>query len=122
MRRQVLTLVLAATLVCGWVGPGAAQEIGYTFRSLEQGFAKAPKPVEPNSLRIMADAAIGRPLGLVTTTLGATFFVLTLPMTAPSGSVGMAARGLVGKPGGWTFCRPLGTPAYEFEDPYVFPR
>lgn len=55
-----------------------------------------------------ADLLIVRPLGFVGTVLGATVFVVALPFTLPSGSVGDAAHELVGKPFEYTFNRPLG--------------
>ncbi len=122
MVRQILTWVWAAVLVCAWAGVGGTQEIGYTFKSLEQGFAKSPPTPEPNSTVVLADAAVARPVGLAMTIAGTGLFLVTLPMTAPSGGAGDAARGLIGKVGGWTFCRPLGRSAPEFEDTYVFPR
>lgn len=55
-----------------------------------------------------ADLLIVRPLGLVGTLIGAGLFVVALPFTVPSGSVGDAAHEMVVRPFEYTFNRPLG--------------
>ncbi len=57
---------------------------------------------------MVLDLLIFRPLGLVTTGIGSVLFVVSLPFTVPSGSVGAAACELVGEPLAYTFTRPLG--------------
>ena len=57
---------------------------------------------------IVTDAMIVRPACLVVTIFGAAFFVVTLPVSAISGSVGKTADSLVGKPAHATFTRELG--------------
>ncbi len=61
---------------------------------------------------MVLDLVVARPLGLATTILGSAAFVLSLPFTVPSGSVGAAACMLVKRPATYTFDRPLG----EFDD------
>jgi len=56
----------------------------------------------------MFDVLITRPLGIVATALGATVFVVGLPFTIPTGSVGVSAKKLIGEPLGFTFRRPVG--------------
>ena len=63
---------------------------------------------EPTAAEMYADGLIARPLGLVTTAVGAVVFVVTLPFTLPSRSVDRAAKQLVAKPAQYTFKRPLG--------------
>src|SRR5688572_6637058 len=63
---------------------------------------------EPSGEAVLADAVIVRPVGLIATVFGAAAFVISLPFTIPSGSVGTAARTLVGKPAHFTFVRPIG--------------
>jgi hypothetical protein len=65
-------------------------------------------PSEPSGEEVLADAVIVRPVGLIATVFGAAAFVISLPFTIPSGSVGTAARTLVGKPAYFTFARPIG--------------
>jgi hypothetical protein len=57
---------------------------------------------------MVADLVIVRPVGLVASVLGTAGFVISLPFTLLSGSVGDSAHELVGKPFEYTFARPLG--------------
>jgi len=57
---------------------------------------------------MLFDLVVLRPLGVAGTAIGAAAFVVALPFTVPSGSVGDSARELVGKPAEYTFRRPLG--------------
>ena len=57
---------------------------------------------------IVVDAAIARPLGIVGTALGAAVWVVTLPFTLPTGTVGEAGQSLVVDPAVTTFYRCLG--------------
>jgi hypothetical protein len=54
------------------------------------------------------DAVFARPMGLVAIVAGAAGFVVALPFTIVSGSVGASADELVKKPIDYTFRRPLG--------------
>lgn len=64
--------------------------------------------VKPTGEAIAGDILFVRPLGLAATVLGVGIFVFSLPFTLPSGSVGTAARALIGEPAQYTFARPLG--------------
>lgn len=66
---------------------------------------------EVDSFNIVMDAALVRPLGLVSIAVGASLFILSLPFTAIGGDMDKAARVLVREPIDYTFRRPLG----EFE-------
>lgn len=70
---------------------------------------------EPSGGAIMFDVLITRPLGLVATAVGTTVFVIGLPFTIPTGSVGISAKKLIVEPLGFTFRRPVG----EVHDIYV---
>lgn len=84
------------------------------------GLALASFPTQADSLAAQApgtgdkgmdmvlDLLVLRPLGLVTTGIGSVLFVVSLPFTVPSGSVGAAACELVSEPLAYTFTRPLG--------------
>jgi hypothetical protein len=117
MGRKMLILLMAVSLGGAWASLGFAGELGYTMDAAEKGFKT---PYEPNSAVMLMDAVVARPLGLATSIAGAGVFVVTLPFSLPSGSVGPAARGLVGQPAGWTFLRPLGQGDPRFEDRGVF--
>jgi hypothetical protein len=54
------------------------------------------------------DAAIYRPVGLIAIPVGAVLFVITIPFSAISSSVGTSFEKLVAHPAKYTFVRPLG--------------
>jgi hypothetical protein len=57
---------------------------------------------------IVIDTLFLRPLGIISTAFGATFFVVSLPFAAITDSVGTSAQLLVVDPYEYTFVRPLG--------------
>ena len=120
MKNKVLLVILVMSLVSAWGSVGTAGQIGYSMRGAERGFGFKPNPDPPSSAVVAADAIIGRPLGLATTIAGTGVFLLTLPFSLPSESSGEAAWGLIGRPGGWTFVRPMGRGAPYFEEKGVF--
>lgn len=120
VKRKVLLVILAGSLVCAWGGVSAAGQIGYSMRSAEKGFAPKPEPGVPSSSVMFVDAIIARPLGLAATIVGPPLFVVTLPFTLPSETSGDAAWGLMGRPAGWTFMRPLGRGAPVYQEKGVF--
>jgi len=63
---------------------------------------------EPSSGEVLVDAVIARPIGLLTTIVGAAAFVVSLPFTLPSKSVDRAKEALVVTPARYTFKRPIG--------------
>lgn len=65
-------------------------------------------PETPAAYAMVADAVVARPLLLAATVVGTGVFVLTLPFTLASGSVGKAGKALVVEPGEATFVRCLG--------------
>ncbi len=91
LNRLMNKVVIAALLSAGWVAPVYA----------------GPED-EPTGAEMMVDAAIARPIGLITTVLGAAAFVVTLPFSALGGNVDKAADALVLDPGRETFVRCLG--------------
>ncbi len=64
------------------------------------------------------DAVLGRPVGLAATVIGGAMFVVSLPVTATSGSIKSSANSLVGKPARFTFTRPLGDFRYRHDSDY----
>jgi len=120
MKNKVLLVMLVMSLVCVWGGVGTAGQIGYSMRGSERGFASKPNPDPPSSAVVAVDAIIGRPLGLATTIAGTAVFLVTLPMSLPSESTAEAGWGLVGRPAGWTFVRPLGRGKPVYEEKGVF--
>lgn len=62
----------------------------------------------PSASEVFIDAALIRPLGVVTLVSGAAVWVISLPFTWPSGSVNKATEALLTKPYRHTFKRPVG--------------
>ena len=62
----------------------------------------------PSASEVFVDAALIRPLGVVTLVSGAAVWLVSLPFTLPSGSVGKATEALLSKPYQHTFKRPVG--------------
>ena len=120
MKSNVLLVILAISLVCAWGSVGAAGQIGYSMRGAEAGFGFKPDPNPPSSSVVAVDAIIGRPLGLATTIAGTAVFLVTLPFSLTSESTAEASWGMMGRPGGWTFVRPLGRGEAVFEERGVF--
>ena len=63
---------------------------------------------QPGILAMYTDLLVLRPVGLVTTVVGAVAFVVSLPFTAPTGGMEMAGQTLVTDPALFTFARCLG--------------
>jgi hypothetical protein len=118
MKHKVLIGLMVLGLMWAWTGMGLAGDVGYHFKAESRGFTRMPGP--PSSAVVAADALIGRPLGLATTIAGTGVFLATLPFSAISGSTSETAWGLVGRPGGWTFVRPLGRGEPQFEERGIF--
>lgn len=57
---------------------------------------------------MLIDLVVLRPLGAVTTVVGAAVWVVALPFTIPTGQVAESGRAMVGRPAEYTFNRPLG--------------
>lgn len=85
------SVVLAGSLLLGPVNPAFA----------------GPED-DPSASEMAADLLIARPAGAVVTTLGAAFFVLSLPFSAAGGNLEQAAQTMVVKPARETFVRCLG--------------
>jgi hypothetical protein len=79
----------------------------------------------PGYFTIMGDILFARPLTLVATAVGSVLFVVTLPVTLVTGTVGEAGMSMVGDPALNTFVRCLGCkevgwrklPPKEADDP-----
>lgn len=117
MKKMVLVILILG-LGCAWASLGLAGDIGYRFREKKIAFTRIPGP--PSSSVLAADAVLGRPVGLATTIAGTGVFLVTLPFSVISGSTSEAAWGLVGRPGAWTFVRPLGRGEPQFEERGIF--
>ena len=71
----------------------------------------------PSAEEMVFDVLLLRPLGIASLAAGTVFFVVALPFTLPSRSVGVSARRLVAEPFKFTFTRPIGErPEYNYYD------
>ncbi len=122
MKRRIMAVILALSLLGAWTGAATAGVLGYSLdRAGTAGFTEPP-PVEPSAAVVAADALIARPIGLGLTIAGTATFLVTLPFSIPSGSVDNAAQGLIVRPGGYTFVRPFGRSEPRFEEKSLFER
>ena len=93
--KRSLVFVIVAALVCTTTGFSA-----FAGDRIMQDEASAES--------MIADFVLLRPLGIVATGVGVVFFVVSLPFSLPTGSVGVAFDKLVAEPASFTFARPLG--------------
>ncbi len=70
--------------------------------------ALAEEKTGPSAEEMVFDVVIVRPLSIVSTAAGAALFVVGLPFTIPSGTIGVAAKKLIADPFIFTFGRPVG--------------
>ncbi len=70
--------------------------------------AKDNSSGDPSTGAIVLDILVLRPLGFCGTLLGASAFVISLPVTVPFNKTNEVSRILVMEPYGYTFERPLG--------------
>ncbi|GEM_PF-93634 len=62
---------------------------------------------------VVLDVALIRPVGIVSVVVGTALFIVSLPVSVPSGSVGTVAKSLVKDSFEYTFIRPVGDFDYE---------
>lgn len=77
--------------------------------------SSAPAFGYDEGLYMTMDVLIVRPVGLAASVLGTAIFIVALPFSIPSGSVGATACALLITPGRYTFARPIGdfSPKWE---------
>jgi hypothetical protein len=121
MKSKILLVMLALSLSCTWTGTAAAGVLGYSLDRADRGFERRAD-AEPSAAVVVADGLIARPLGLGTTIGGTALFLVTLPFSIPAGSVNESAQGMIVRPGGYTFIRPMGRSDARFEEQGVFGR
>lgn len=90
--------VFATGLVLSMSGWSDEAEVGATDVERER----------PGFHLVFWDAVLVKPIGLISTVVGSALFVVTLPVTLPTGTVGEAGATLVGDPFMDTFMRCLG--------------
>jgi hypothetical protein len=92
--------VLTVTLVLAVSAPVLAAEDG---------------AATPSAAAMTLDATVVRPLSFATTIVGTSIFIISLPFTLLTHSVGKAGKRLVNEPARYTFDRPLGN--FEAQTP-----
>jgi hypothetical protein len=93
IRKSIAALAVAALLIGTLPAPVMADTSGN-----EQGDDGA----------VVLDLAILRPIGLVATIAGTAIFIVSLPISLPTGSAGKTFNSLVKQPAKYTFYRTLG--------------
>ena len=93
--KEAMRTRLLVTAICG---------LALLFSTTVPAFATGDTDVTTAAV----DVAVARPIGLAFTIVGTALFVVSLPFTVPSHSVGKAAHTLVVAPAKDTFTRPLG--------------
>lgn len=78
------------------------------FASIIPAQAASMHDEEPSSTAIVFDVLFTRPLGIVAAAVGTAVFIVGLPFTIPTRSVGMTADKLIADPIRFTFKRPVG--------------
>jgi len=78
------------------------------FNTVSPAFASG----DAGATSVAVDVVVARPISFAMTIIGSVLFVVSLPVAAPSHSVGKVANTLVVGPAKDTFKRPLG----DFED------
>ncbi|MEM6773840.1 MAG: hypothetical protein AAF640_03270 [Pseudomonadota bacterium] len=89
-----------------------------TLLSISPVWAQSSVDEKPGAFAMAGDLVIARPLGAVLTVAGTAAFLVSLPLTALSGSVAESAETLVLGPAETTFMRCLGCiePGYSYKD------
>ena len=93
LKSLITALFIAIFLTVSLPGVAMANESG-----TEQG----------DGATIVFDLLVLRPIGLVATVVGTGFFVLALPFSLPTGSVGKTYTALIKEPAEFTFWRTMG--------------
>ena len=88
--------------------------LSFTAAALLAGVLPAPSLAdttgkeEGDDVSVALDLALLRPVGFVATILGTAAFVVSLPISLPTGSAGKTFNALVKEPAKYTFVRQLG--------------
>jgi hypothetical protein len=103
MRRQRRALAAGSLLLLGLQGSAAAQD------EAEQPAAQEEAALGWSGAGAVAfDAVVLRPLGAIASGTGFLFFLISVPLVAPSSQIGTSWDIFVRGPFDYTFVRPLG--------------
>ena len=93
-KKSMIITIIAALVSIPFATPALAQE-----------YFEAE---DPSGASMLFDTVMVRPIGLIATTVGAVFFVVSWPFSALGDNVDEAGEKLVKEPARFTFERPLG--------------
>jgi len=105
MEGQEVSMNASMRKVCAVVLVAVLATVSLTVNAQAQGTLTER---EITTEKMVADAIVVRPLGLVATIFGIGFFIVSLPFSALGGNAGEAGKKLVVAPAKFTFARPLG--------------
>jgi len=92
-RKLVLSLTAAALFASTLPAPALADSTGKE---------------EGDDISVALDLVMLRPIGFIATVLGTAAFIVSLPISLPTGSAGKTFTSLVKEPAKYTFVRELG--------------
>ncbi len=102
MYKKLWIILFAATLLVPFNAlASGSSHIHYSYHA--GGFAESG-----SAEAMVADVVIARPIGLVSTIVGSTVYVVSLPFSLLGGNEKQAREKLVKEPTAFTFKRPLG--------------
>jgi hypothetical protein len=104
MFQRTMQSVVVCTLVVTLIGTTTLAHAQESYPMVDQ------TTTTPSAEAMLADVVFLRPAGFVATVFGAVIFVISLPVSLPTRSAGVAAEKLVVHPAKYTFARPLGVP------------
>ena len=91
MKRKILVVTLAMSLVCALSGGAAAGILGYSMDRADRGFTEKPN-AEPSAAVVAGDALIARPIGLGLTIAGTATFLSPCRSASLPGALIMRPR------------------------------
>lgn len=78
--------------------------------AISAGAGEHYKDLDEKGGYMIADLLVIRPMGIVATTVGSIFYVVSLPFSVAGGNQEEAYEKMVLEPARYTFTRPLGSP------------
>lgn len=99
MKRFFLFCVIAIFTITFFVVPVFSQDVYKTWQ---------PPNAEPEGEKVLWDALVMRPAGLITCVLGIGGYIVSLPFSLTSQTQNQAFHSLIVEPINYTFSRPIG--------------
>jgi hypothetical protein len=99
MKRIFLFCIVMVLVITFSAAPLFSQDVYKTWQ---------PRNAEPNGEKVLWDALVMRPAGLITCVLGIGGFIVSLPFALTSQTQNQAFDSLIVEPINYTFSRPIG--------------